>query len=107
MKIKLESHKTCLRLSKAEFQALRQNNYLQERFHFPGDKSLKIIVELDPIQYFSFEGDEMRFGLPTHIIEIYKPSKVGLSLIYQHGTNEIHTVVFEVDIKKPQLDTSP
>lgn len=107
MKIKFESNKTYLRLSKPEFQTLRQNNHLQEDFLFPGGQQLKIIVELEPIQYFSFEGDEMRFGLPFHVIQIYKPNKVGLSLIFQHGNDQKHTVVFEVDIKKPQLSPSP
>jgi hypothetical protein len=103
LKVKLEPQKTSLRLNKEEFQTLRQKNQLQEELLFPGGKRLNITVLLESIQFFSFEGDEMRFGLPNHIIQIYKPSKVGLSLKFQRGKDEFHTVIFEVDIKKPPL----
>jgi hypothetical protein len=103
LKVKLETKKTSLRLSKDEFQTLCQKNRLQEEIHFPGGKYLKITVELDTVQFFKFEDDQIQFGLPKHLIQIYRPTKAGLSFKFQSGKDPTHTVIFEVDIKKPPL----
>ncbi|MDC1428430.1 hypothetical protein N8199_00875 [Emcibacteraceae bacterium] len=105
MKVKLETKKTSLRLSKDEFQTLCQKNRLQEKIYFPGEKCLKISVELEAVQFFKFEDNQIQFGLPKHLIQIYKPNKAGLSLQFQCDKGRIHTVIFEVDIKKPPLSS--
>jgi len=106
LKVKLEPQKTSLRLSKDEFQTLKNQYSLSEQTIFPDGKTLNFHLALDVEQHFSFDGSDMRFILPNQLIFAYKPAKSGLSFKYQCGNGISHMLVLEVDIKKPPLGTA-
>ena len=106
MKIKFESQKTSLRLSKDEFSTLRNYSSIKEETILPDGKTLQFLVELDNDQYFHFNDDKFHFVLPNHLIHAYTPRKEGLCFKFQCGDGTSHTVVFEIDIKKPPLGHS-
>lgn len=104
MKIKLESQKTSLRLSRDEFQLLLDRGTLSECTIFPGGRKLDFQVDLEMEPYLNFDGDKVHIVLPNQFVRTYNPSKSGLSFHFFVNKDKKHHLVFEVDIKKQPLN---
>lgn len=104
MKIRLEPHKTTLRLSKVEFTKLLNDGNLSEKTDLPGGSTIEVHLFLKEQQSFKYKNNLFHFELPNQVIRSYKPSKTGLSFYFQLDTKNQHEFLFEVDIKKKPLN---
>jgi len=76
-----------------------------ENSTFPNGNTIQLSLSIGKEKHLSYEHDEIRIILPNQLIQDYKPSKIGISLIFHMDSNNSHEIIFEVDIKKAPLSS--
>lgn len=103
MKIKFSHLTTVIRVGKDEFNILQDRGYLYEDTSFPGGKILKFELSLNQNAAICLNDNKLEISLPSLDIHNHRPSKIGLSYQIPMENENIHHVIFEVDIKKSPL----
>ena len=103
MKIRLESQKTSLRISKSEFEKLLADGKLETVTLFPNGEKLALSVTLSAKEELNYRPGSISIALPNRDIQDHKPSKTGLSYYFQLDNMTDHELLFEVDIKRKPL----
>ncbi len=106
MKLRLEPNKTCLRLSKSEFEQFLSVGQLGCCTTFPNGETLSISVTLGSEEGLTYNSNHLDIELPSVQITEHKPNKTGLSFYFRLDNDNNHQLIFEVDIKKPRLRSS-
>ncbi len=106
MKLRLETNKTSIRLSKSEFEQLLNIGNLLCSTEFPNGETLSINVTLGQEKGLVYNHNHLDIELPIHQIKEHKPNKAGISFYFQLDNEANHQLIFEVDIKKPRLESS-